>query len=281
VQIQIFSLEKPQWKTDLSNESYHADKTAVSSTALKKILKSPKQFYSHFVLDELKQTPTPSMRLGSLFHMCLLEPARFRETYQMMPEFKGTGARKAKAEWLLKSETEGSVICTDKELITLEGMINSLLKHNDACNMMKSGVAEISGYYTDPKTGILCRIRPDFFEPDLMALVDIKTTMDCTYSEFSKSIWGMRYDFQMAMYCAGIEIITGKKVQYPVFIAVEKTPPYEIGMYTADDGIMGKGLQDYQKALDLLKACIEKNEWPGYQLSVQSISLPYWALEKD
>ena len=267
---------KPHWKEDQTNDDYHADKTAVSSTSLKRILKSPKSFYSSFT-EPNKQTK--AMQFGSAVHAAILEPDSFRKRYVKAKRFTGVGAVAAQAEWRLSLPTD-AIIMSDEEYEQLEEMLFSVLGHPDACNILKNGIAERSGYFVDPETQIKCKIKPDFYHPGLNALLDVKTTQSIEKDEFSKSIWNYRYDFQMAMYCLGIEIITGNKVEFPLFLAIEKNPPYECGVYMADSLMLHKGLEDYKRAMFLLKENLISGEWSPYQKRNELISLPAWALKE-
>jgi hypothetical protein len=142
---------------------------------------------------------------------------------------------------------------------------------------LRNGAREVSGYFADPETGLMNRIRPDFLSFNLNALVDIKTTDDCEMNAFSRTIWNYRYDFQLAMYSEGVRLISGKAPDYHAYIAIEKTPPFEVAVYIADDSVLDKGLQDYKKAIRLLSECLEKNSWPKYQEKMENINLPAWA----
>lgn len=271
---------QPYWDETLSNEEYHSDKTAVSSTSLKKILKSPASFYSAYLDSGHEQSE--AMRLGSMIHLALLEPKKFFSNYVKEPKFgdlRSTVNRKAKEEWLLqlKQENPNAVALSEEEYIRVEGILNSVNAHRDASALLKYGQTEITGYFRDPATGIKCKIRPDLVNFELMTLLDVKTTIDCTQESFSKSIWNYRYDFQMAFYCHGIECITGRPPNYCIYLAVEKQPPYEVGLWVVDDLLLKKGMEDCRMALDKLAQCLHKNEWPAYQNSLETISLPHWA----
>lgn len=278
IQLERVSQFEGTWNEDQSSEAYHADKTAVSSSALRKILKSPATFYSYVV--EAMHEESDSLRFGSAFHMALLEPKKFFASYVKQPSFgdlRSAKNREARDEWK-KAQLPSAVILSEENYIRLEGMLNSVLKHRDACALLKHGKAEISGYYADPETSIKCKIKPDFINFDLMTLLDVKTTQDCSSDAFSKSIWSYRYDFQLAMYAEGIRLITGRNVNYSIYLAIEKEPPFEVALYVADQKLMQKGLQDYRRALDLLSDCLHKNRWSSYQDSLETIQLPAWAL---
>jgi PDDEXK-like domain of unknown function (DUF3799) len=269
------------WITDLSNEDYHADKSTVSSSALRTILKSPATFYSTWMDVDYKE-PSDALHFGNLVHMAILEPKKFFQRYVKMPDFGDQRTKKNKEakEEYMSGVSPHAILVTEKEHARLECIINSVLAHKDASALLKNGQSEISGFYKDPKTGLKCRIRPDFMNFEIMCMVDLKTTIDCSLDAFSKSIWNYRYDFQLGMYCEGIREITGRSINHAVLLAIEKNPPFEVALYHCDDSVLAKGVEDYHRALSILSECIKKNQWPAYQTSMQSIQLPRWALSQ-
>src|SRR4051812_44964464 len=77
----------PRWDKTITNDQYHADKTAIGSSALKHMLKSPARFYSrHFLGVKDKDEPSKQMQLGTMIHTALLEPERFTKNFVIMPE---------------------------------------------------------------------------------------------------------------------------------------------------------------------------------------------------
>jgi len=62
-----------------------------------------------------------------------------------------------------------------------------------------------------------------------------------------------------------------------VFIAIEKTAPHAIGVYSLDEESIAIGRAQNEAAYRLLAQCRERNEWPAYDPAVQIISLPTWA----
>lgn len=104
------------------------------------------------------------------------------------------------------------------------------------CNPPQEGKAELSVYWTDPVTGVLCRCRPDFWR-------------------------GYPKHF--------------------AFIAVEKKPPYAVGVYVLDSEGVEIGRAQYQHDLRVYAECVRSGEWPGYGDKVQTISLPGWHANKN
>lgn len=280
---------KAHWAEGVPNDVYHADRTSVSSTGLRRLLKSPKTFKA--ALDGPPIEPTEAMKFGTLVHHVILEGADFLKRYVVAPEFVGltkdgreskqsASAKAKRDEWHTEQILAGNVIVEQKEFDDVRGMLDSVLLHQDAFALLKNGVTEVSGYYRDPETGILCRLRPDYISMQHMVIVDLKTTRSVEEEEFSKAIWNYRYDFQIAMYGEGAEQICQRKVDYHAFIAVEKEPPYECAVYLADEAMLEKGQQDYHRSLRILRQCIDAGHWPRYQKNMKNIALPHWALRE-
>lgn len=298
---------KPHWEYDLTNEQYHARRETVSSTGLRTILQSPAAFYETLVTAEEEAIDPDStinieakhFKLGTLVHECILEPQKFLEKFVLMPEFVGltkdgrpstqsAEARKKKEDWL-KSLPPGVTICDEKTFHQVIGMVRAILDHPEARGIfertvdgnLSTGLAEVSGFYPDPITGILLRIRPDFVRFDLGINAEVKTAQSSDRHKFSRKIWEYSYHVQIAMQCEGIKIITGEDVDLPMFVAVEQKPPYEVGVFTAAQDLIEKGHKDLRRALDRLAVCLEKNAWPRRQVSAQNISLPKIAFYEE
>ena len=65
-----------------------------------------------------------------------------------------------------------------------------------------------------------------------------------------------------------------------IFIAIEKTPPYCIGVYRADEEMIVAGMSEVDKSLEVLKMCQETKLYPDYTPTIQDISLPPWMTNK-
>jgi len=270
-------------------ERYHANRDTISSGGLKKVLRSPKHYLSWLLgLEEDEEGEKDHFRFGRAAHMMLLEPRKFRDLYVVEPEFVGytkdgkesknsKEAKDKRAKWREDQHPDAQIITQDEQK-HLIGMIESVMEHSIARNLLVDGRPEVSGYFKDPDTGIYCRIRPDYLSLDKdnggTHLVDFKTSRDVRAGMFSNDIWRMLYHLQMAFYYDGLTAINGKQPESASFIVVEKTPPYECAVYVADDQMLAMGRQWYQHGLRLLKRCIETNQWPGVQLQAQMISLP-------
>lgn len=151
----------------------------------------------------------------------------------------------------------------------------SVRAHPAASKLLQEGDAEVSFFWDDPDTGYPCKSRADFVN-SMGYIVDLKTTQDASESEFGRSIGKFGYHRQNAMYMDGYEAVTGERAKGFAFIAVEKKPPYAVGVYLLDDESEDKGRDEYKGLLSKFSECQKSGEWPGYSDQVCTIELPGW-----
>lgn len=269
---------KAHWMENVSDDDYHSSKDYISSTGVRHLLRSPKYFHA-VAMEKIEIEETEAMRFGKIAHLAILEPSKFQEKYMIIPDFgamQSSKNRAARDAWI-ESQKPGSVFCTQIQMDRLQMMIESLLSHPVATQLIKDGVAEASGYFKDQETGLLCRIRPDYLKHDLSVMIDFKTTRDASFKAFQREIWNYRYDVQLAFYRMGVEAIHGRLPETSCFIAIEKEPPFDIAVYAVDDFLLEKGMLDVKKALGLCLDSLQRNVWPGLQTEVQNMGLPNYA----
>lgn len=281
----MFTIDKsyrPKLIQNLSANDYHADKTAVSSSQLRRILKSPKAFKYGL---EAPREETDAMRIGTLVHLAILEPDEYFSRVVVMPEFTGqtkdgresknsADAKARRQAWIDEMTAENKIISTEEERAQVLSIQKCVNDHEDVRTLLSAGAAESSLFFAHEHTGVLNKIRPDFINQNYGALVDIKTTQDCSPSSFSRSIWQYRYDFQLAMYGYGLKQCLGDFPQVYAFIAIEKNAPYECAVYAADEQMIRTGLESYHRAMDRLAGCMAADQWESAQQKMQTISLP-------
>ena len=94
--------------------------------------------------------------------------------------------------------------------------------------------------WRDPETGIECKGRIDYYVPARRCAVDVKTTEDARIDAFRRTVGRYGYHRQDAMYRDGLAVV-GEAIEHFVFLAVEKTAPYGIGIFSLDIGSVAKG----------------------------------------
>jgi hypothetical protein len=106
------------------------------------------------------------------------------------------------------------------------------------------------------------------------SLADIKTTQDASPAAFAKTAAQLRYHVQAAWY---LRFFPNKRRF--LFIAIEKTAPYECAVYEMDQAAIDQGNAEIDKQLEFFKSCQEFNSWPGYSTAVEKLTLPNWAFK--
>jgi exodeoxyribonuclease VIII len=207
------------------------------------------------------------MKLGSLTHCAVLEPDELSSRYGIAPD-RRTNAGKAVAA---EMEAGGIEAVTSTDMEQALAMAASVRSHQAAAALLRNGKAEQSFWWDDLQTGLRCKCRPDWYNGT--TIVDLKTTTDASPKGFAKSVAQWRYHIQQNHYLAGTF------AERFVFIAVEKTYPYAVGVYELDETAALHGEAERRNNLQTIADCRAIAEWPGYGNTIQPLSLPNWALQ--
>ena len=254
---------------NMSNADYHAH-SAISKSGLDLIEKSP----AHFFYAEREKTK--EMVIGSAFHDLVLLPETFNELYIIKPA-EMNFSTKAGKEWKQQSEESGKEILTEEEFKQISAMKESVLAHHAAGRLLSSGKPETSIFWKD-EIGVECRCRPDFININNV-IVDLKTTTDASPKGFAKSVANFRYHVQDTYYCHGYKHAFGELPRGFVFVAIEKKPPYAVGVYTLDDLAKAKGEMRFKENLLSYKQALAENAWHAFSQKIETLSLPNWAFK--
>ena len=255
-------------------DDYHTG-PGLSASDLKLIQRSP----AHYL--EAKQnpsTPTPAMTIGSAFHTGVLEPDQFNDRYILRPD----RARRSKVdrEWWEEWEQEHADLTPLKrdEWDRVHTMSMSIANHPTAPSLLAHGQPEQTVYWTDNRTGELCKCRPDWLDLEGNLIVDLKSTPDASPDAFARSCARYGYALQAVYYLDGVRHHAA--VESFVLIAGESARPHAIGLYVLDDDALGLGKAQYRAALDAFAVWKQGDNWAGYPCEVQALSLPGWAFPR-
>lgn len=244
---------------DMSNEDYHGDRTAVSSSGLKQILVSPAHFQAYLTGQRVE---TNALSFGTAIHTALLEPDLFAQQYVVAPSVDRR-TKEGKQAWAeFQATLAGKSVVTENELKMIKGMAAQIAGHKMAAELLKVGQPEQSIFWTDRETGIRCKVRPDSLSP--YAVLDVKSTESAHRLDFPRSCVRYDYDLSAAMYQEGVREYTGETRDF-VFLAVEKSEPNLCALYKASDEMLASGRAKFRTALRVLAECRASDRWPGYQ----------------
>lgn len=244
---------------NISAEYYHADKSCVSSTALKEILRSPSHYRAY--MDE-GRLETAAMAKGTAIHTRVLEPQEFSSRYAVGP----AGDRRS-ADWKrFANANVGRRLLTKDEGTQLDAIAASIATHAAANALLQTGYKEVTLIWQDEETGLWLKARPDILclDIDTGICVDLKSTEDATPQGFVRSCIKYGYDLSAAQYLDGLRSVLDRDFDY-LFLAAEKSAPYARALYGAPEDMLDRGRRRYKQALAQLKHCLTTGDWPGYQ----------------
>lgn len=263
---------------EISNKEYR-QREGLSASDLKRMVKSMAHW--KYWKEHPEENDTPSLILGRAAHKAILEPYDFDNEYIVSPKFdRRTKEGRTAYENFLKQAEGREVI--DEELYQQVCDMREVVHKNPLCMKLINGEHEKSYFWTDERTGIKCKCRPDSHGKigDTYVCVDYKTTADAETDAFMRQAIKLNYDIQLAHYTEGLKANTGNDYIF-VFIVQEVKPPYAINILQADEYFAQSGSELRNLMLDNYKECVARNEWPSYmgfsdELEIASLSVPNW-----
>ena len=258
---------------NISSDNYHAS-SGISSSQLKYALKCPALYKAHCIDKTMPPLQGPALDLGTLVHAMVLEPHTVDDIAIIKKKFSGVGARTKAAEFA--SEHEGKLLITQFDWDRATAMSESVLSMPYVEALLSESQNELSGWYKDTETDLLCRYRPDIRTDWIIA--DLKTCTDASHDAFSRTIDKFGYAISAAHYLTGDTALMGTEHRQFAFICVESSPPYLTAMYILEDEAISYGDSKRSKALSIIKNGLETGIWPGYNHGMPAhIDVPGWA----
>ena len=265
---------EPGRYSNMSNHDYHAG-TGLSKSGMDRLAISPEHYQSYLVEP---REETKAMRIGSALHKLALEPDTFALEFAVAP-IVDRRTKDGKAEYAaFEVSSAGKVILAADEYALAEAMATSIRRRNlPSAAIGAPGEAETSFFWKDPSLGTLCKCRPDYLRDDGY-IIDVKTTEDARLAHFERSAENYRYYVQAAFYIQGVEAVTDEKIKDFLFIVVEKSPPYAVACYYADEEMIRAGNEEVRRCLTLYEECSRTGVWPGLDTEPIRLSRPRWAV---
>lgn len=272
---------------EISNAEYRK-RDGISASDLKKMMKSMATW--KYSKENPEEGDTPAFKFGRAYHKFCLEPYDFDNEWIVSPKFDRRTKEGKEAAAKFEKDAEGKEVIDEETYQILVEMREALYK-TPYVKKLIYGEHEKSFFWTDAKTGIPCKCRPDSYGEfgSQKIIVDLKTCSDAETSVFMRDAIRFGYDIQAAHYVDGMENISNENYSF-VFIAQEKTAPYLVNVLQADDYFMQNGRKVRDSLLETYMKCIELDEWPGLmgfaedKTYIQSLSVPEWiknALESE
>lgn len=283
---------KPGIYYDMSNADYHGDPDSLSSSGAKLLAREGGAKLFHYQQTHPAQ-PTPAMEFGTAAHAWILEgkePIIFEPGIKFEgldgKEYTLTKGRDTKAgrafTELQAQEYPGVPIVSQADYEHLAGMREAVLNHSEAARLLAlPGRSEVSIFW-ERENGVTLKCRPDYLpdeeDPELgfRPIIDLKTTTDATRDGFRRSAIKFGYHQSAAWYMEGLAKAGIDSDARMVFIAVEKTPPYLVGIYDLDLKALLVGNELNRQAIETYETCRALDIWQGIPEHSRSLAIkPY------
>jgi exodeoxyribonuclease VIII len=277
------SIVKPGLYKEIDFDTY-AEWDAVNASTLNGFSRTPAHVYYDMLHGGKKQTP--SLDLGWLVHLAVLEPERF-EAEVVVPPKMDRRTKVGKGAWAqFQAEHSGKHFVDADTHLKAKAMSASVLKHPTAGEFFSgAGPSEISIVWEDAEHGLRCKARIDKVGTigDWPVVADLKTTRNASRRSFERTIFEYGYHIQAAHYLSGLETLypipNGQPFRQFIFFTVESDAPHCVAAYQLDDIALEEGYSALRRYLSQWSECTSLGKWPGYADGVEYAGLPPWALK--
>lgn len=283
---------------DISILDYHADKDYLSASVIKEANKSLK--HMKWYLDNKSTSERKShFDFGNAFEIALMDLMNGTKEFDSSvhifdeskrPQLDKTFSSKENKEWKESFFSKNGYIINQsgKESVdTISEMLKACWSDEIIQGLLKNTDYQASCFWTDAKTGIKLKTRPDVCNINKTVLIDIKTTTDASPEGFARDVANFGYDLQALLQINGV-LATGmfNEVKNYYWLAVEKEAPFNAQLYNFDSSEWDSVQMVLDYLLGLIKIARESNKWVGYsqrasnQYGIIDINIPLWHKNK-
>jgi hypothetical protein len=265
---------------DLPEADYHGDRTTLSHSGAKQILRSPEHF--QWALDHPVHKDV--FDFGSAAHALVLD--RGMEDIYVAPYDDWTRRRGPEGGVQYTTDekkigrADGYSVILPKDWLVVCDMADKLSTHTLAMELLSEGRPELSAYAPDPITGVQRRCRFDYLTDDFG--IDYKSTVCSDPHQFVATAPKLKYHMQHPFY-----VDIARDLDHPLrgflFIAQEKEPPYTVTVIELPADLVRAGRELAELALERYAACVKSGRWGGYvpDDTIATAPAPSWALFND
>jgi hypothetical protein len=252
--------------TNISEADYRKA-TGLSQSSLKEFLVSP----AHYLAStERTKEPTKAMQFGTAFHANMLadEPS---DHYAVKKKIDGRSKEGRAYNEQFALENAGKIILDSEEHDKIISMADSVMAHEFAGSLIQSLThKEFAVFGTI--NGVRVKGLIDGYNEKEGIVIDLKTAEDASPSGFRKAIFDRKYDLQVAQY-TWLLSNAGKPVNAFYFIAVEKEPPFAVGVYKLNPNTLLYSMNYWEDSIKRFKVCQETGNYPAYSENPVEITL--------
>lgn len=267
----------PTGLVEMTNEQYHGSK-GISKSHLDAINRGDRHYWHRYLNpDREPEEQSPALIMGSAIHSAVLEPDLFPSEYVMAPTSINKRTNEGKAAYAaFEAANKGKTVLSPEDYATCLAVRDAVHMHPVASGLLHNGHAEQSFFAVDPETGELIKCRTDYMHDSGGMIVDLKTTEDASPAGFGKSAANFRYPVQTAWYNDVLDACFGEHPEVWTFLAVEKKPPYCVGIYFTEYDQVARARIAARRDLQRILDCRARGQWLDYGHTPQPLLLPAW-----
>ncbi|MFJ6615425.1 PD-(D/E)XK nuclease-like domain-containing protein [Streptomyces sp. NPDC091289] len=266
---------------DLPIDTYHGDRTSLSSSGARSLL-SP-SCPARFRYEQDHPRPRKAVwDFGTAAHRVVLGDG---------PDLVAIEANdwrtKAAREERIEVEAAGGVALLAAEYDQVHAMADAIRRHPVASALFApgSGRPEVSVFWDDERSDVRRRARFDWL-PDprtgRLIIPDYKTCRSAEPGALAKAVHEYGYHQQADWYrSAALAAQLGGEDTAFVFVCQEKTAPYLITVFEPDMPAYRIAAAKNRRAITTFAECTETGYWPGYSDAIEYLSLPPYAERRD
>lgn len=276
-------------------DTYHRDTSlfdgfSISSSGLRKLLGRPSEYWWTSPYNPNGEEPDskPALELGKAAHMLLLGEKGFAERFSLRPatypgdkgEEKAWNANSTWCKaWLAEQEKLGRAVITDTDIGHIRRIADALSGKEAVRLGILNGRVERSIFH---RAGdVWLKARPDVIPSSSGDFVDLKTAASVDDEGLSRSIYTNGYHVQAGLLRWVVrEVLGADAFTSFTFVFVEKAAPYDVRIMQLKDADIDRGEALARRGVDMLRECIKRGEFPGYDgfdQHVSFIEIPGWA----
>ncbi len=269
----------------IPNAEYHEGVWAIGNSGLQLVQDCPALYHGSYLDGERPQTEdkeSASQRFGNIAHCALFEFPAYNQRYVVGPD-----VNKNTTVWkdFVKGLAPGCLPCGADERRSGLKIRQQALSDPELREALEhpGGRGEVSAYWRDERTGVLCKCRPDWVIPvgdKYCVIFDAKTFATGDAGEFSRQAARMSYEFQAALYMDGFGRASGLNVLAFVHIVISNQWPHPVNLVQLGERSISAGRIKYRRALDTYAECLKTGLWPGYAPGIKLVEIPNYAMEE-
>lgn len=252
---------------------------ALSSTQARELLRAPAEYKYNLTHPRADK---PEFDLGHAVHALVL--GRGAETVVYPPTVLGKGGAAntvAAREWAETARAKGQTPVKQDVADQVTAMAEAVLAHPMAHILLEQDSdPEVSVFATDPDTDVDMRARFDKLPSAgrTPVAVDLKTARDASPKGFARAAAEHGYAVQRGHYMDCHTYAGGIDLDGFVFVVVESTAPYLVGVYRLNSEWEALGTQEARRARRIYRECADTGTWPGYSPSIEALIAPFWVI---